>query len=92
VSAEIATSLRRCIGGRGSEVPQEHVPRFRKQLLAGSARKDWQSRASSAREHIVSAQRAALAGQLVRGCLIKARLVPHERVRKRARRRILPCV
>jgi type IV secretory pathway VirD2 relaxase len=77
--------LRPRIGGRGGEVPQERVPRFRNRLLARIARIGGASGAASSRPRGTSSVRdVPRPGALARRCVIKARFVPMNAYGKRA--------
>ncbi len=77
--------LRPRIGGRGGEVPQERVPRFRNRLLARIARLGGASGAASSRPRGTSSARdVPRPGALARRCVIKARFVPMNAYGKRA--------
>jgi type IV secretory pathway VirD2 relaxase len=73
------------IGGRGGEVPQERVPRFRNQLLARIARIGSASvRASSRAKGTPSARDVRRPAAYARRCVVKARFVPMNAYGKRA--------
>jgi type IV secretory pathway VirD2 relaxase len=77
--------LRPRIGGRGGEVPQERVPRFRSGLLARVARIGGASGAASSRPRgTPSARDVPRPGPFARRCVIKARFVPMNAYGKRA--------
>jgi len=77
--------LRPRIGGRGGEVPQERVPRFRNRLLARIARIGGRSAAASSRPRGTSSARdVPRPGALARRCVIKARFVPMNAYGRRA--------
>jgi type IV secretory pathway VirD2 relaxase len=78
-------NLRPRIGGRGGEVPQERVPRFRNALLARVARIGGVSaRPSSRPRGTASARDIPRPGPFARRCVIKARYVPMNAYGKRA--------
>jgi type IV secretory pathway VirD2 relaxase len=77
--------LRPRIGGRGGEVPQERVPRFRNRLLARVARMGGASGGPSSRPRgTASARDVPRPGPFARRCVIKARYVPMNAYGKRA--------
>jgi type IV secretory pathway VirD2 relaxase len=77
--------LRPRIGGRGGEVPQERVPRFRNRLLARVARMGGASGGPSSRPRgTASARDVPRPGPSARRCVIKARYVPMNAYGKRA--------
>jgi len=77
--------LRPRIGGRGGQVPQERVPRFRNGLLARVARIGGASGAASSRPRgTASARDVPRPGPFARRCVIKARFVPMNAYGKRA--------
>lgn len=77
--------LRPRIGGRGGEVAQERVPRFRNRLLARIARIGGRSAVASSRPRGTSSARdVPRPGALARRCVIKARFVPMNAYGRRA--------
>lgn len=77
--------LRPRIGGRGGEVPQERLPRFRNRLLARVARLGAASGAASSRPWGTSSARdVRRPGPMARRCVVKARFVPMNAYGKRA--------
>jgi type IV secretory pathway VirD2 relaxase len=77
--------LRPRVGGRGGEVPQERVPRFRNRLLARIARIGIASGAPPSRPRgTPSARDVPRPGAEARRCIVKARFVPMNANGKRA--------
>lgn len=77
--------LRPRVGGRGGEVPQERVPRFRNRLLARIARIGISAGAPPSRPRgTPSARDVPRPGAQARRCIVKARFVPMNAYGKRA--------